>query len=396
MTWIACALSADAKESAKSGSAANSYNIQAAADYLESRNGHALLVYKNDELVFEEYYNGHSADKAHRLASGTKSFSGVLAVMAEEDGLLDLDEKVSDTLTEWKQDPQMSKVTIRQLISLSSGIQGGDNQNTPSGKASVAMANSTSDPGTSFSYGPVPFQSWGELLRRKLQHKGETVEDYMKRRLLDPIGLKAAFWRKDEDGGIHMPAGAFITAREWSKFGLFVLAGGSWKGKELLSKENLKQCFEGSEANANYGLTFWLNRWDDVPRDLVMAAGKGKQKLYIIPSEDLLIVQMAEAQGYNEKAFLDRFFSKPGTQFDNGLADGAKATAREPYHVSNNRLASAQDLARLRSMDTNKDNQLSEKEAKDWKFFAEADANQDGIATGREIGAFLQKSRSQE
>lgn len=47
------------------------------------------------------------------------------------------------------------------------------------------------------------------------------------------------------------------------------------------------------------------------PDAMVMAAGAGKQKLYIIPSEELFIVQSAEAQGYNEQAFHQRFLSKP-------------------------------------------------------------------------------------
>ena len=53
-------------------------SLRAAADYLKERNGHALVVYHRDKLVFEEYFNGWSADKPHRLASGTKSFSGAM------------------------------------------------------------------------------------------------------------------------------------------------------------------------------------------------------------------------------------------------------------------------------------------------------------------------------
>ncbi|MCZ6674594.1 MAG: hypothetical protein O7C75_16825, partial [Verrucomicrobia bacterium] len=235
-----------------------------------------------------------------------------------------------------------------------------------------------------FSYGPVPFQSWGELLRRKLEPKGETVEDYMKRRLLDPIGLTIPFWRKDKDGGIHIPSGAFVTAREWSKFGRLVLAGGKWDGEALVSKELLQQCFEGSKANPYYGLTFWLSRWKEAPSDLVMAAGKGKQKLYIIPSQQLLIVQLAEPH-YSEQAFLERFFSKPGTKFDNEKG--------RPTPVATTPDRSESNVARLRTMDTNGDQQLSAEEAKDWEYFEKVDANNDGIATGDEIRAFLQSRR---
>lgn len=269
--------------------------FQPAAAYLRSCNGHALLVYRDGRLLFEGYFNGHRHDDPHRLASGTKSFAGVLAVMAVEDGLLKLDEKVADTLTEWKSDARKSEVTVRQLLTLTSGIAGGEIGEVPGYQEAVRLAEAKFPPGEKFQYGPVPFQCFGELLRRKLEPRKETVEAYLKRRLLDPIGLKPSVWRKDADGQPHLPSGALLTAREWAKFGLFVLNNGACNGKQLVSEKLLAECFQGTRAHPTYGLTFWLNASDERPRDLVMAAGAGKQKLYIVPSLKLLIVQFAEA-----------------------------------------------------------------------------------------------------
>ncbi len=269
--------------------------FQPAAHYLRTCNGHALLVYRGSQLLFEDYLNDHMFDQPHRLASGTKSFVGVLAVMAVEDGLLKLDEKVADTLTEWKDDVRKSQITIRQLLTLTSGIAGGEVGDVPSYKEAVRLAEAKFPPGEKFQYGPVPFQCFGELLRRKLEPRKETVPDYLKRRLLDPIGLKPSFWRKDADGNPHLPSGAMLTAREWAKFGLFVLNRGSWNGMQLVSEKLMVECFQGTKAHPTYGLTFWLNASDERPRDLVMAAGAGKQKLYIVPSQRLLVVQFAEA-----------------------------------------------------------------------------------------------------
>src|SRR5215831_5610757 len=100
-------------------------SLHSAADYLKNRNGHPMLVYYRDKLVFEEYFNGWSADKPHRLASVTKSFSGAMLAAAVEDGLLKLDEKVVETIVEWKDNPRKSQITIRHLLSLTSGIYGG-------------------------------------------------------------------------------------------------------------------------------------------------------------------------------------------------------------------------------------------------------------------------------
>ncbi|NET39767.1 MAG: hypothetical protein F6K19_48730 [Cyanothece sp. SIO1E1] len=215
----------------------------------------------------------------------------------------------------------------------------------------------------------------------------------MKRKLFEPIGLRTAFWRKDEDGAIHFPSGAFITAREWAKFGLLVLNGGKWEEEQLVSEKALQQCFEGTQANENYGLTFWLNQGGRhvAPEDMVMAAGAGKQKLYIVPSKDLLIVQLAEAQGYNEQAFLERFFSKPGTKFNNQRSNRRNAIASDPDANAGRQGI----IARLRAMDTNGDQQLTAEEADGWDPFEDVDADNNGIATGQEIRSFLQRQRTQ-
>lgn len=300
--------------------------FQPAADYLRSCNGHALLVYRDGKLLFEDYFNDHKRDDPHRLASGTKSFVGVIAVMAVEDGLLKLDEKVADTLTEWQGDARKSQITIRQLLTLTSGIAGGEVGDVPSYQEAVRLAEAKFPPGGKFQYGPVPFQCFGELLRRKLEPRKETVEGYLKRRLLDPIGLKPSVWRKDADGQPHLPSGALLTAREWAKFGLFVLNNGAWDGRQLVSEKLLTECFQGTKAHPAYGLTFWLNASDERPRDLVMAAGAGRQKLYIVPSQRLLIVQFAEApRRFQERELLRRVLD--------GLAkfpDAASETKHSP------------------------------------------------------------------
>ena len=102
-------------------------NFKKAAEYSHSQHGTGVLVMVRGEILFEDYAPGWTAEKPHLLASGTKSFCGVMAACAVHDGLLTLDERVADTLVEWKDDPRKSRITIRQLLSLSSGIDGGDN-----------------------------------------------------------------------------------------------------------------------------------------------------------------------------------------------------------------------------------------------------------------------------
>lgn len=309
-------------------------NYQAAADYSADHRGLAVLVYKSGKLVFEEYQNGHTAETPWMLASGTKSFSGVMLAAAIEDKLIGgFDEKVSDTITEWRIDPRKSKITIRQLLSLTSGIDAGTIAFPPTYSKAIAFP-ANFDAGAKFQYGPVPFQIFGELMRRKLIPKKETVLQYLKRRILDPIELKVSQWN-EQSGQPNLPSGAFLTAREWAKFGILLQNGGRWSGRQIVAKKLLDELVIGSKANPNYGITFWLNRSPSgndigggrlreilggretpmtsvskngidqtIAPDLYMVAGAANQRLYVSPSLEMVIVRQGRMSEWDDRAFL--------------------------------------------------------------------------------------------
>jgi CubicO group peptidase (beta-lactamase class C family) len=294
-----------------------------AARYSSENRGRAVLVMKGDRVVFEEYQNGHAAETAWFLASGTKSFAGVMLATAIEDKLFkNFDEKVSETITEWKTDKEKKDITLRQLLSLTSGIDAGQIGRAPDyGEAINFRVESAA--GARFEYGPVPFQIFGEAMRRRLAPRKETVSDYLKKRILEPLGLKVAFWRNGRDGNPLLPQGASLTAREWIKFGLFLKNGGKWNGRQIVAKKLLDELTVGTKANPAYGITFWLNRDGFNPRgqaqlmriektdgeeikDMYMAAGAGNQRLYVIPSKDLVVVRFGNFGDYDDREFLGR------------------------------------------------------------------------------------------
>ncbi len=315
-------------------------SVLAAADYSASKKGISFLVMFDGTVIYADYPNGGSPTRAHELASGTKSFTGVMAIAAIEDGLItSLDEIVSGTITEWKTDPRKSQIKVRHLLNLTSGIAPGssDGRQVPS-YASAIQNNVESQPGHKFNYGPAHFQCFGEFLRRKLKSHGssESPLDYLQRRILKPIGVEYSRWRKDEDGHPHLPSGAFLTAENWAKFGEFLRLGGQWNETQLLPTKALDQCFVGTDANPAYGLTFWLNQKvspvkrrsirqlrfgsDDltttskIPADLVFAAGAGKQRLFVSRDAKLVVVRQAEGiidalggkhGGYSDLEFLN-------------------------------------------------------------------------------------------
>lgn len=312
---LSASLSSSSANPTQSNSELNLKNCQAAAQYSAKLKGSSMLVMQHGKIIFEDYPNGHNKDEAHELASGTKSFSGLMALAAMEDGLLNLDEKASATLSEWKEDPQREKITIRQLLNLVSGINS-KSSGKPPNYAESLKAEITAPAGEKFQYGPAPFQIFGEIMRRKLSSKKDNVLDYITRRVLDPAGVHVAVWRKGTDGMPLLPQGAQLDARNWAKLGEFILQKGKAGQKQVIKEEDLQILFQGTPQNPMYGLTWWLNRpmeenlraqikvltmasdlryaTPGVPNDLVMAAGAGKQRLYIVPSQDLVVVRQAD------------------------------------------------------------------------------------------------------
>lgn len=288
-----------------------------AAQYSEENNGISMLIMKDGEVVFEHYPNGGSNDRAHELASGTKSFSGLMAVAAQEDGLLKLSDKVSDTIEEWRDDPKKKEITIHQLLTLTSGIDvGRPGTRVPDYTAAVSREGKY-EPGERFEYGSVPFQVFGELIQRKLKAAGkdQSALEYLDERILKPCGIEYGRWREDKFGNPHLPSGAALTARDWAKLGQMIVNNGKVDGKRVLKKKSINQCFKGTEENPLYGLTWWLykpvadesileipqvaqnidaDKVPGAPDDIVMAAGAGKQRLFVSRKENLVIVRQAE------------------------------------------------------------------------------------------------------
>lgn len=276
-----------------------------AGAYSELRAGVSVLVLKDGQAVCERYASGGGPRQGWELWSGTKSFSGLIAAAAVQDGLLSLDEKVSDTLPEWRDDPRKAGVTIRQLLNLTSGLS--TTIGRPPAYAGAIATPFTAEPGTRFQYGAEPFQVFGAVMNRKLAAAKTGDADvlaYLKQRVLDPIGATPFGWRRTAAGEPLMPQGASFTAREWAKVGEFVRAGGPG-----LDPAAFREQFVGSKVNPAYGVSWWLpgvggygprgttsdfsTHAAELPKDLVIAAGAGFQRLYVIPSCGLTIVRQA-------------------------------------------------------------------------------------------------------
>jgi CubicO group peptidase (beta-lactamase class C family) len=267
--------------------------------YAQTHGLHALVVERDGHIIAEAYSDGYELTTPHPLYSGAKSFWGVVAVVAEQDGVLALDERVADTFPAWEHDDWKRQVTVRQLLSLTGGIGfGGLGSSVPT-QASALSVELRNEPGTTFTYGGIPLQIFGAVLAHKLHALGQTPHDYLQRRILDPIGMRIERWRTLADGSHPLPTGAFVSACEWLKYGRFVNQ----------HHQEFAECFVGSASNPRYGLGFWLGV-RGAPPDLVYASGAGGQALYMLPSSQLVIVHFGKARTFKHQAFLSRVFSQ--------------------------------------------------------------------------------------
>ncbi len=292
-----------------------------------------MLVMQNAQTIFEHYANGGSPRVRWPIFSGTKSFWGVVALAAMRDGLFKLDDPVSDTITEWKGHSRKSRITIRELLSQTDGIEGASRLQRASVRDRNAMAIQLSvvaEPGSAFIYGPSHLQIFSELLRRKL--RGHSTIGYFEGRVSNRLGLGRLNYKKDARGNPLPATGFELTAREWARLGELVLGEGTYHGRQIVPGALLREAFAGSAANPSYGLTFWLNRqasdgreadlermldlpWQsaewigvcickDAPADMIVALGSHYQRLFIIPSLQAIIVRQGSEARFSDAHFL--------------------------------------------------------------------------------------------
>ena len=311
--------------------------VRKAAAYSAECRGLSMLVEQHGRVIFEEYPNGHSAGEAHKIYSGTKAFWNLAALAAVQDGILDLDERVAATLPEWRGDARKSRVTLRMLLDFSCGLEPGvflHRENFANRAHAALELPLVAEPGRVFLYGPSGLQIFHEVLKRKLATRRETPTGFLEHRVLRPLGLGPQRYLKDDAGSPLLASGWMLTAREWARMGRVALADGA----PVLSRGSMAMYFRGSAANRAFGFGWWNNRagsrgrefdledmlerdwrrqdWRgaticrDAPADLVACVGSGYQRLFVIPSLDLVIVRQGAGGKFSDGRFLRLMLGK--------------------------------------------------------------------------------------
>jgi CubicO group peptidase (beta-lactamase class C family) len=318
--------------SAPAGAQVTAGHFASAARYSLDHGGVAVRVEQGGHLLFESYAPGFSASTPHKIYSGTKSFFAVAALIAQQEGLLTLDEKACLTLPEWRHD-RRSEITLEELLSHTSGLDPDLSRLYPyRDQLEAAVRVPLIDaPGARFHYGGVNYQAFGAILQRKLRARDESIQDFIEDKIFDPLDIDVDKWIKDDAGNPLIHSGLVLSAEEWAKFGNFINRARTGRSTPILNGQGLAPLFVSGRANPAYGLGFWLNRpppdpltqpinvlqlaidGDQLdpggPRDLVAALGSGHQMLYMIPSQDLVIVRFGDGERFSDGDFLSRLLT---------------------------------------------------------------------------------------
>lgn len=293
------------------------------ARYSADRNGAALIIVRHGIVLAEDYPSARATAR-WPIGAGTRAFAPLLAASLVNDRLMSLDEPVALTIGDWGAHPAKAAISIRSLLSGASGI--GFGRGSQRDLAAAIAAEPSDPPGVRFQDDEAAYLLFVEVARRKLAGAGREPDParYLTNRTLLPIGCVPIGWLRGQDGAPRFDTGAAVSARGWAQAGELIRREGIWRAQQIADANTLREAVRGSFADPRVGFGLWLaafgrfqtaldvdtDLWrgsSPAPADLAMAAGAGGQRLYLSPSEGVVIARLARSdrdQSWSDAQFL--------------------------------------------------------------------------------------------
>ena len=275
-------------------------DLQSALDFAAKRRSSAVIVMRDDRIIAERYLLGWDAQAPVPLTSASKSFVTVLVgILLKQGAIRHLDQSAADFLTEWRDDERVG-ITVRMLLNMTSGLH-----NPPLWRLALKSSRGlglklalSHPPGSEWAYNTAAYHLLFLLMERATQLP---LPELCQRELFEPLGMLQARWlTRRPDSGDDEVINIAATALELAHFGQLVLQRGEWQGRALVQPEFIDEALRPTEqSNLSYGFLFWLNRsslklFPDAPADAVAAMGAQHCRLFVIPSQRLVIVRSGD------------------------------------------------------------------------------------------------------
>ncbi len=271
--------------------------------FLDEKNTKGFIVLKNGKIAIEHYFDDFTQDSIWYWASAGKTLTGFLVGMAEEQGLLNINDPTSDYLGNgWTNAPEEKEnlITIKHQMTMCTGLDEGPESNWNC--LDSDCLNYLEDAGTRWFYHNAPYRLLQDVIA---EASGLNFNLYTQ-------GLKNAIGMK----GIWSNYIYYSRPRDAARFGLLMLNQGTWNGNQVLDHPDFLESMTqpSQEFNESYGYLTWLNGqashmlpafslvYDGVlipnaPPDMYAALGKNDQKIHVVPSMDLVVIRMGDNSG---------------------------------------------------------------------------------------------------
>jgi len=275
--------------------------------FLKDNNTTAFLIIRNDTILYENYFYGYADSIWGTSFSMAKSFTSGLIGFAIQDGLININDPITKYVPELKH-PSMQKVTIKNLLQMTSGIKYIERYKNPFSsvaldyygrnlKHSFHRLKTEVPPGTRFKYQSINTQLLGFALKNVL--KGKTLTDYLQEKIWTPVGAEYdGSWSTDrKKNGMEKTFCCInATARDYAKYGRLYLNQGNWNGQQLLNKDwviNSTKIDTSEGSKPYYQFQWWI---PPETHDFV-ADGLLGQFIYVSPEKKLIMIRLGKNEG---------------------------------------------------------------------------------------------------
>jgi CubicO group peptidase (beta-lactamase class C family) len=296
-----------------------------ADEFITRRATTALLVLKNDQITYENYFLGTQPTDKRISWSMAKSFVSILFGMQVDEGKIDIEKNVDFYLPEMK-GSGYENVKVEHVLQMSSGVKWDENYqdfNSDINKMGRVLAiggsldemttelAGESEPGKEFHYVSMDTHVIGMIVRRV---SGKSLALLLQENIWQKLGMESnADWIVDSKGAAFALGGLNVTTRDYARFGSLLLNNGQWQGEQLVSQDWIKAAttaktdyLKSTKDKLGYGYQIWLPTLAEEGE--FFCVGVYGQYIYVNQKENVVIVKNSA-----DKLFQDELNSKQET-----------------------------------------------------------------------------------
>jgi CubicO group peptidase (beta-lactamase class C family) len=288
---------------------------------------HAVVVQRNGTILCERYFTGEDeawgrplgnvtfdGSTLHDLRSVTKSITSLIYAIALAQGKVPAPEaRLLDSFPEYSDlagDPQRAAWTVEHVLNMTLGTEWNEDLPYSNPANSEIMMERASDryrfvldrpiahrPGERWTYNGGCSALLGHLIAKGT---GQSLENFASDALFRPLGIASFEWSKGSDGIPSAASGLRLTARDLLRVGQLMLAKGSWGGRQIVPAPWIEACMtpaatigEGRRYSRQWYVSEQAVPAAKAPLPMVLANGNGGQRLFILPSLDLVVATLA-------------------------------------------------------------------------------------------------------